>query len=250
MLHRKILVVHEEGRMRERLRAVLLSELDDLLIATACSGEDALAQLHLESFDLVLCSDQLTFMDAVALKAETALTPANRETPFALLMELPGGVEGIAPQGMDDVLPLPCEPGALTKLVTRRCDPRQWRIYQRVHVPGAIAELTTQGRTVEAEIINLGLGGMLTDIAEEDPFGMLVGEVAVALRAPTIGEPPIRTTAVFLRLGVIAWADAGLPAVIRVGWQFTELPTSAMERLESALQDARAGLAPDLLTSP
>mgnify|MGYP000983707169 CR=1 FL=1 len=79
----KILIVEDEAAIRRVLAKILAEENDSYKISEAADGEEAMAKIQSENFDLVICDIKMPKMDGEeVLKAAKQLKP---ETTFVMI---------------------------------------------------------------------------------------------------------------------------------------------------------------------
>jgi DNA-binding response OmpR family regulator len=242
---RQILLVHPNRSIRALIKKYVFAELSDVEFFETENGCNALTELNMNPFDVVIVTTGLIDMPAAELKAKLAQTAHNEMTPFIVLSEDDNGTDRqrLMQLGFQHVVLLRVRPADLIAKINEACDPRKWRKDKRYYIPKAEVRIDAQGQTLDATLINISRGGVLMELISFTPELLMESDLRVTLRVSErtdVHEPrglPCR----LLRVNVTEWQPNSCPAAMRVTFAFTELDseqTAAIERLlQLAVED-------------
>jgi CheY-like chemotaxis protein len=242
---RQILLVHPNRSIRALIKKYVFAELSDVEFFETENGSDALTELNMNPFDVVIVTTSLIDMPAVELKAKLAQTAHNEMTPFIVLSEDDNGTDRqrLMQLGFQHVVLLRVRPADLIAKINEACDPRMWRKDKRYYIPRAEVLIDVRGQTMEATLINISRGGLLMELISFTPELLMESDVRVTLHVSEhidVREPrdlPCR----LLRVNVTEWQPNSCPAAMRVTFVFADLDsgqTAAIERLlQLAVED-------------
>jgi len=108
-----VLVVEDEAAIREMVSYNLSRE--GFRVATVGSGEEALAVVELQAFDVVLLDWMLPGVDGLTVCRELRNNPKTRNIPIIMLTALSGEADVISglKEGADDYVAKPFSPKVL-----------------------------------------------------------------------------------------------------------------------------------------
>jgi CheY-like chemotaxis protein len=236
---RKLLLIHPNRSIRALITKYVYSELADIEITETQDGHQALNQMAPDSFDVVICSDQLKDMTLSELKSALATIFVNEPAPLIIISESESihVRNELVEQGFDRVVQIRISPSDLIHKINALCNPRQWRKNTRYHIPGVSVTIATAHLKNQAFLINISMGGILVEMDTEHPCHLLQGAVEITLQ---IGATIIKgLKARILRLESIKWKPDATPSVIRATFIFEPLDDEPHNDLSELLQMAK-----------
>lgn len=236
---RQILLVHPARSTRALIKKYVFAELSDVEFIEAGNAEDALAELQVNPFDVVVVSPGTRDMSLLELKEGVAETEHNRATPLIVLSEDENGedFEALNAQGFEHVVALRVRPVELIHAINKVCNPRNWRKNERHYIPGAEVLIKVANATAEAHLINISKGGVLLDLISNDPEILLQGDLMLTIWIPESGQENKldQLPGKLSRLHVLEWHSDNRPAAMRATLIFREMPREKQEQLERLL---------------
>ncbi|MBM4056079.1 MAG: response regulator [Planctomycetes bacterium] len=231
MRMRKILIVHETRILRTLLKTYLISELNDVVVIEALTAAEALENFKEQKFEAILCGMQFKKTDGVHIFKELRKEETNKDTPFIIITST-GSKENIAhlkENGIQHYLISPFTAIELREKINTVCDPRQWRTHDRISIPGAKAVISMNNDTIEADVINMSLEGILCDITCTKSYNDLLNSTHITVIFP----PQFENTKIkilwckLLRVNVFSWNEVYFPKCtpehMRVVWQIVKM---------------------------
>ena len=245
MRFRQILLVHPNRSTRALIKKYIFSELSDVEFFECENGCNALGELNVNPFDVVIVTTRLIDMPAPELKSKLAESPHNEMTPFIILSEEENGddQQRLHELGFKHVVALRVRPAELIEKINEVCDPRMWRKDKRFYIPKTDVRIDVQGNSMGASLINISRGGILLELLTYSPELLMAGDLRVTLQIPDgNGSRALSDLACrLLRVNVTEWQPNACPAAMRVTFVFHELAkeqTTAMgELLRSAVEE-------------
>jgi len=245
MRQRKILVIHESAVARGIVRRCILSELVDVQVHQAVNSEEGLDRLRSESFEMVLCANEMSGVSGLGVFEEMRSSSQNMSTPFILLTSSPSSekIRRFRDSGLLHVLGMPFTSTELAAKINRVCDPRKWRIQDRINIPLLSASfLLGYSTTVNASVVNVSIGGMLCDLPFFDEFSVFFKGSGIALLfPPDYGSARVEVHGELLRLSVLSWDQNRIPDLVRTAWRFDVVSEKSRRILDELLHEAAAG---------
>ncbi|MBT8340892.1 MAG: hypothetical protein HKP58_17635 [Desulfatitalea sp.] len=158
---RRILLVHPTRSIRALIKKYVFAELSDVEFVETENGESTLSELHMNPFDVIVSTADLSDMAVTDLKSQLGGTQHNAATPFIVLSEDEQGkdVASLQQSGFDHVVDLRMRPTHLIQTINTACNPRNWRKDQRYYIPGAKIFLQVSHVALETSLINISRGG-------------------------------------------------------------------------------------------
>ncbi len=242
----EILLVHELRVMRKIVTSFARTELAEAEVEAVASAAEALEALERRPFDLVLCSLELPDMDGVALARLIRRLPAAESTPVVILSASPCPelAARLRAGGLEHCLQTPFSPEQLLAIMDQALNPRARRSHRRYSVPGARAELDTEGGTVSGKVINFSMGGVLVELVNFPGAECLLNAPDMAiLFPPEFGAARaggLRGSLV--RLTVHSWDRQGRPEQMRAAFKFARIPKAAASTMRMVAQQAEGYL--------
>ena len=240
---RKLLLVHPGRSIRGLIKKYVYAELSDIEIIEAESGRQAIERLAAQRFDIVACTDQLKDMELTVLKAQEQETPVNRRTPFVVVSESESAHarNELVSQGFDHVVQIRVRPVDLILKINKLCDPRNWRRDTRYHIPSMRVAIQMHQHTVNALLINISLGGILVELATDQPQLLMQSGVDITLQIPLADGPATidGLKGKLLRMELIKWTPDLVPAAMRATFMFEEFNTGTRDKLQELFQMAK-----------
>lgn len=237
---RQILLVHPNRSIRALIKKYVFAELSDVEFFETENGCNALTELNMNPFDVVIVTTGLIDIPAIELKAKLTQTAHNEMTPFIVLSEDDNGTDRqrLMQLGFQHVVLLRVRPADLIVKINEACDPRKWRKDKRYYIPKAEVLIDTRGQAMDATLINISRGGLLMELISFTPELLMESDLRVTLRVAErtdVHEPrdlPCR----LLRVNVTEWQPNSCPAAMRVTFAFTELDSEQNAAIERLLQ--------------
>ncbi|OHB71471.1 MAG: hypothetical protein A2W17_08580 [Planctomycetes bacterium RBG_16_41_13] len=240
MRMRKILIVHETRILRTLLKTYLISELNDVVIIEAPSASEALEKFKEQKFEVIICGMQFKQADGIALFKELKKEEMNKETPFIIVTST-GSKENIRHLKENDIqhyLISPFTPIELREKINTVCDPRQWRTHDRISMPDAKAVIHINNDSVDADVINMSLEGILCDITCTKSYNDLLNSTHITVIFPSqFDNMQIKILwCKLLRVNVFRWNEVYFPKCtpehMRVVWQIIKISDEDKEKFE------------------
>jgi CheY-like chemotaxis protein len=242
MRMRQILLIHPNRSTRALIKKYIFSELSDVECFECDNGCNALGELNLNPFDVVIVTTRLIDMPAFELKSKLAETPHNKMTPFIILSEEEYGddQQRLHQLGFKHVVALRVRPAELIENINEVCDPRMWRKDKRVYIPKTDVAIDVQGNSMRASLINISRGGILLELSTYAPELLMARDLRVTLQIPAHnGSRALSHLACrLLRLSVTEWQPNACPAAMRATFVFHHLDKEQSAALEELLRSA------------
>ncbi len=239
---RQILLIHPTRPIRALINKYIFTELTDIEIVETDSWENALAELNMRAFNIVIFIDQLIDTPAADIRAKLAKTKHNTDTPFIVLTESESEEERdeLIQQGFEHVVQIRISPADLIQKINRVCNPREWRKDKRYHIPKFKVTIDQGGVETEASLINLSMGGISVELTTHHPDFLMKNDIQFTLRIPTpsdFHEIP-NLTCKLSRLNVTEWHPDNSPSAMRAAFVFVDITESTRSEMEQFLRMA------------
>lgn len=240
---RKILLVHPVRSTRGLIKKYIFSELGDIEILEAQSGEEAVLMRSTTDFDVILVADQLKDMRIAEVKQAFDNSQGSYPVPLIIISESESAQvrNELVEQGFDRVVQIRLRPSDLIQKINAVCDPRSWRKDTRYHLPNVRVQIEVQAQLIDAKLINISRGGILVELACDQP-GLLMGEkIQLTLVVPEddgLGNID-GLTARLSRIEVLDWHTVGSPSGMRATFIFSGLQPGLQSKLDELLHMAK-----------
>jgi len=242
MRMRQILLIHPHRSTRALIKKYIFSELSDIECFECDNGCNALGELNMHPFDVVIVTTRLIDMPAFELKSKLAESRRNEMTPFVILSEEENGDDRqrLHQLGFKHVVPLRVRPAELIEKINEVCDPRMWRKDKRFYIPKTDVVIDVQGNSMGASLVNISRGGILLDLITYAPELLMACDLRVTLRIPDQnGSRALSHLACrLLRVSVTEWQPNYCPAAMRVTFVFHHLAKEQSAALEELFRSA------------
>lgn len=240
MRMRHILLVHPTRSIRALIKKYVFAELSDVEFVESENGENAVAELNMNPFDVVVATAEKIDITAVELRAKMLETNHNEATPFIILSEDENGADhaALAQQGFEHVVQIRVRPGDLIRKINQVCNPRQWRKDKRYYIPNTKVIIDAAGQQSEGSLINISRGGILLELITYEPELLMREDLHLTMRIPgpsdyyEINGLPSKLS----RLNVIEWHLNNSPAAMRATFIFLGLTEAQNNQIEQVLQ--------------
>ncbi|MFZ1986265.1 MAG: PilZ domain-containing protein [Desulfatitalea sp.] len=237
---RQILLVHPNRSTRALIKKYVFAELSDVEFFETENGCNALTELNMNPFDVVIVTTGLIDIPAIELKAKLAETTHNEMTPFIVLSEDENGTDHhrLTQLGFQHVVLLRVRPADLIAKINEVCDPRKWRKDKRYYIAKAEVLINARSQAMDATLINISRGGILMELITFTPELLMESDLRVTLRVPEstdtieLRDLPCR----LLRVNVTEWQPNSCPAAMRVTFVFADLDSEKTTAIEQLLQ--------------
>lgn len=246
MKRRKVLVIHESHTMRRILARSIEGELGDVDVSEAFTPGEGIEQLHDKKYNVVVCGNEMTDIDGIAVHTAMRSGQRNRNTPFLLMTASPsaGSLKHMQTHGIDHVLPMPVSGKELARQIDSVCDPRDARVHERQAVPDSGAVVHSPSGDIRVNTVNIGAGGVLGDFDYFDDFASVFAADSMTLYFPAdYGLAPLTVTVQFLRMSVSEWETPTRPKLMRMAWRFVEISEGERAVLHTAVQHIALAIA-------
>lgn len=239
---RKILLVHPSRSTRGLIKKYIFSELNDTEIQDAPSGQDGLAALNSDSFDVIVASDQLKDISVTEFGSAVASTTPNSHSPLIIISESESRQvrNELVEQGFDRVVQIRVRPADLIHKINAVCDPRAWRQDARYHIPSVDVTIRTLEDTIEATLINISMGGLFVELVTRQPDHLMKSGFDITMHIP-LTDHPITISGLkskLLRLEVVNWTQDLIPDTMRATFVFTGMEKGPRNQLAELIQMA------------
>jgi CheY-like chemotaxis protein len=236
-------MVHPVRSTRGLIKKYILAELGDIEVSEAPGGSEAVSALEAERFDVIIAADELKDMSIAQLRQELLTAIPDNALPLIVISESesPHMRDDLVAQGFDRVVQIRLRPSDLIRTINAVCDPRTWRKDTRYHLANVQATIQAQDRSAEASLINISRGGILVELACEQPSLLMDERIRIGLSVD-IGDGRggiDGLTARLSRIEVLGWGSAGKPDRMRATFIFTDLPDRPEGKLATLLEMAR-----------
>jgi CheY-like chemotaxis protein len=242
----RMLVVHEFGVMRRIVSRYALAEFDNLEVESAASAQEALESLRHDKFDVVISAMEMEGLNGLGLYHEMRSGSLNKETPFIIMTstDTPEQRQRIVSSGVANYLIMPFTPLELREMVARLSNPREMRATPRFSIPATTAVITLESGQIEAEVVNISLGGVLGELTFSEEILSLFEPVMIDILFPAdYGEAKAGgIKAGLVRVNVISWREDRSAEKLRMAWNFVDIPKAARNTLSMALDRAQQEL--------
>jgi DNA-binding NarL/FixJ family response regulator len=240
---RKLLLIHPTRSTRGLIKKYIFSELGDIEIGEAQSGSEAAFALKNERFDVIIAPDELKDMSIAEFRQELLAVMPHNALPLIIISESesPHVRNELVEQGFDRVVQIRLRPSDLIQKINAVCDPRTWRKDARYHLANVKATIEAKDRCAEATLINISKGGILVELACEQPSLLMSEQIRIGLSIDiNDGRGNIDgLTARLSRIEVLGWESAGKPNHMRATFIFTDLPDGPKGKLNELLKTAK-----------
>jgi DNA-binding response OmpR family regulator len=240
---RKLLLIHPSRSIRALIKKYIFSELSDIEVNEADSGQQALDQTRQKNYDVIIAAEQLKDTKLKQFKTDLETTAPNGHTPLIIISESESvhARNHLVQQGFDRVVQIRLRPADLIAKINAVCNPRQWRKDARYHIPNASVMVLSSGHRNPAALINISKGGVLVEMDTDTPSTLLLGELCLELNIPIPGSTAVvkDLKAKLLRIEAVAWTSNYVPKTLRGTFVFTDLKSEARGKLEELMQMAK-----------
>jgi DNA-binding response OmpR family regulator len=240
---RRLLLIHPTRSTRGLIKKYIFSELGDIEVSEARSGSEAAFAFKAERFDVIIAADELKDMSIAELRQELLAAMPNNTLPLIIISESESPLvrNELVEQGFDRVVQIRLRPSDLIHKINAVCDPRTWRKDARYHLANVKATIEAKDRHAEAKLINISKGGILVELACEEPSLLMGDQIRIGLTVDiNDGRSSIDGLAARLsRIEVLGWESAGKPNLMRATFIFTDLPDGPKGKLNELLKMAR-----------
>ncbi len=228
---RNILIVHGSRSVRRLLKTYIVSELDDAVIFEVETAAEALEKLQDKKFEVILCGKVANEIGQTFLHKKMEEISLNKETPVIILTSTctVENIDEFVKEGIKHYMVIPFTHFDLRVKINEVCDPRNWRVHDRVSIPDTKATIHLKDCDVEADVINLSETGLLCDIASTTRFNDLVDSSHITVKFPAKhkgAEIKILWCKLF-RVIVLDWDEEYFPKCapqhMRVVWQIVKM---------------------------
>lgn len=246
---RQILLIHPTRSIRGLIKKFVYAELSDVDFSEAENGEEAISELSMNAFDVVIVSTLFQEMSLSELNSRMSETDHNRDTPCIVLSEEDNGtdINELMRQGFEHVVMMRVRPADLIKKINTICNPRNWRKDQRYYLPQAEVAIYSQGQRIEGFVINISRGGVLAEMVTFEPNLLMQSDLLLSLH---ISDQP-DLDSVFdlpcklLQMNVTEWHHDNSPAAMRATFVFLDMGAEKATALEQVLQLATENGSPE-----
>jgi CheY-like chemotaxis protein len=240
---RRLFLIHPIRSTRGLIKKYIFSELGDIEVSEAQSGSEAAFALKTKRFDVIIAADELKDMSIAEFRQELLAVMPKNALPLIIISESesPHVRNELVEQGFDRVVQIRLRPSDLIHKINAVCDPRAWRKDARYHLANVKATIEAKDRHAEATLINISRGGILVELACEQPSLLMSEQIRIGLSIDiNDGQGSIDgLTARLLRIEVLEWESAGKPNHIRATFIFIDLPGGPKGKLDELLKMAR-----------
>lgn len=239
---RKLLLIHPSRSARGLIKKYIFSELNDTEIHEAHNGKNGLEMLNAEKFDIILSIDRLKDISIQKFRTELDQTGSNGQKPLIIITENESEniCNVLAESGFERVVPIRIRPSELILKINEACNPRAWRKDTRYHIPNVKVLINTPTAAIEANLINLSMGGLLVEFGTQMPDEIMKGNLNAAMQIPfensifKIEDLDCK----LLRIEIVDWSPDSTPAIMRATFIFKNLATGLKNKLAELIQMA------------
>lgn len=239
---RNFLLVHSSRSVRAMVKKLMLAELDDIEIIESDAGADAIQQLSMKPFELLISECQLADMHVTELKKWVGTQSLNIDIRFLVISdnEAEGEADKLVQAGMA-LTRAPIVAQDLIDMINRLCNPRKWRAAERFHIPKSKAVLSVWGMEAAARLINISLGGVLIEVSGDRSELLLQNNPKLTLRfkSPADYHSIRNLPCKLIRLDIIEWDANHKPIAMRGAYIFLELDPKSQMELEQVIMIAQ-----------
>ncbi len=240
---RKILVFHPVQIIRNRIKHSLLSEFSDAVAVDAATEEKLAEQLEAQRFEVLILDGSSLLKAGGSMLQKIRETSRNPEISVVAVIE-PGNAgrsEEILKAGAGHCLAIPFQSADLKQVIHEVCNPRSWRVDERVHIPDAGLLVHVPGADIQAELINISKGGVLCELVYRGEALDVLNKIEVTLRItdPDFTFEVRNLSGRVSRVNITGWNENGAAERLRMTILFNELPSKTVKLLGEALAMAR-----------
>ena len=241
---RKLLLVHPSRAQGALIRTYILAEFTDIECQEVTNAKDAFNVIGETVFNAVICYENLQDVELSEFKTQLEESIANANTPLVILSDKESDKDRdvLLGQGFDNVVQIRRRPSDLFSSINKACNPRLWRKDPRYHFPNASVIVELPQGNIEAELINVSMGGMFVELTTNDPSGLFQGPITTSLSIPLSKEKSATLTGLItklLRLEVVSWNSESVPNSIRATFIFVGMNNQTKIRLEELIEISR-----------
>ena len=240
---RRLLLVHPIRSTRGLIKKYIFSELSDIEVSEAQNGMEAASAFKAERFNVIIAADELKDMSIAEFRQRLQTEIPGHTLPLIIISESesPHVRNELVEQGFDRVVQIRLRPSDLIHKINAVCDPRAWRKDARYHLTNVKTVIAAQDRHTEATLINISKGGILVELACQQPALLMGDQIRIGLTVGfNDGQGSIDgLTARLSRIEVLGWESAGKPNRMRATFIFSDLPDGPKGQLDELLKMAR-----------
>lgn len=245
MSMRNILIVHESGMIRNRLKYYILTEFDNVSVFEASSGEESIQKCKEQTFGIVLCGKELPDMNGIALYKKMQTSSINLEGTFIFITSTgtPENIQEFIKHGITHYLIFPFTARELRDKINLVSDPRRLRIYERTYIPDVNALIHSPYDDIETDVINLSINGASCGFVYSNDYHNFLASTHITIQFPAEYNNVKLDNLLckFLRLNVMTWKEDGTPEHVHTAWQFPGLSNQNKKIIEHILEESRKG---------
>jgi len=232
---RKILVVNASPVMRTIIRTTIQSNLSDVVVLETKDGQEAVAQIKKEKYDLILSSWEMPVMNGVELFWKIREIPERQNIPFVLLTSKQEDEQHslIKDSGIKYCLPIPFKPQVLVEIINRFCNPISLRTSTRYSIPGTEVEIDQSQKQYLANMVNISEGGMLCEMDFAEAYKIHLPVVITITFPPEFENLVVRGLyATMVNINVLAHGVDHIPEKVRIAYKFILVPYDAQQTIQ------------------
>ncbi|CAN2041370.1 Response regulator [Candidatus Magnetomoraceae bacterium gMMP-15] len=242
----KTLIIHEFRVIRKIVENYIVTEHNEAVIDLSKAPDDTIKLINTKKYDVVLCGLEMSEMDGFAVHELIRSSDINHETPLIIMTstDSKSQYQRLLNKGIRYKLTIPFSPIELRDLIYEVCNPRKLRSYTRHSIPKARVVIDTEGQSINADVINISMNGILCEFINSEFPGNLISPFLINIKFPDhySCEDAENIKAVLLRLSIEERDENNSAQSMRTAWKFIELPDQAEKILKIALKKAQSEL--------
>jgi CheY-like chemotaxis protein len=226
MKKRRLLIIHESGVFQSIIKRTLIAEVPDVDLHAVSSARHAVKRLEEETFDMVISANEMGEMNGADIYNMMKDSGRHKNTGFLLLTSKLDrrNRELFKSRGIDNVLTLPFQAGELAQAVENLSSPREWRQHRRFVIPDTRVLVRMVNRTVQWEVVNISMGGMLANlkVVEEVPQFSSFYQLNIVFPAQ-YDSLRVNAQGYTLRQAALQWLEPPHLEILQCAWRFLPL---------------------------
>ncbi|MDY6847686.1 MAG: hypothetical protein SV239_00940 [Thermodesulfobacteriota bacterium] len=246
-MSRQFLVINHSSTLRKIVRTQIRANLNDAVVLEAEQADEALRMIRDRQCHMALFLwDQALPQDPELLQKLAELPEDQRVPTLVMTTDVRGEtLDRFRQAGINEHLPFPCLSETLAETLNRICNPVSLRRDKRYAFSHANFLLEQRGHAFEGTLVNASLGGLLGEMPYSDNFNWSLPATAsinLAVDGDSYIAPHLYCAVV--QVSVIRRYPDFSPKMLRISFNFLQIPETSRQTLEQAFERAEAAQDP------